>query len=279
MLRLSPVSPNEWEFVYPEEYHRVMDQFHRGCESYEQGSGGEAESIFKAVLAQVPYHLDAIHHLAIVQQEQGLIGHAKDLWEQSVRIGRQTFPPDFEVGRDRLEWGWLENRPFLRCLHGLALAKYENGEVEEALVLFRELLSLNPNDNQGIRALAVEALFELGRWEEACKIAGQYPDDMMAEILYGRALALFKLGRRREATLALKKAVRHSPRVGNELLKTRHQRPKPGRQDMMMVGGSDEAYYYYERSGRFWKSAPESLEWLRRTARPRPFPKGNTPYP
>jgi len=107
-------------------------------------------------------HLDAIHHLALVLSERNLLDQARDLWDQSVRIGRKAFPQDFKLGRERLEWGWLENRPFLRCLHGLALARYDEGEVEEALRLFQELLSLNPNDNQGVRAMAEEVFVQTG---------------------------------------------------------------------------------------------------------------------
>jgi len=60
--------------------------------------------------------------------------------------------------------------------------------------LFQKLLLLNPNDNQGVRTLAEEALFKLDRLEDALKIAEQYPTDIMPDTLYGRALALFKLG-------------------------------------------------------------------------------------
>ena len=167
MLKLSRVAPHEWEFVYPDIYNDLMDEFHSGCEFYEEGNLDEAERVFKTVLAQMPDHLDAIHHLAMVLSERDLLDQARDLWDQAVRIGRKAFPQDFKLGRDRLEWGWLENRPFLRCLHGLALARYEEGRIEEALRLFQELLSLNPNDNQGVRAMAEEALFKLGRLEDA----------------------------------------------------------------------------------------------------------------
>lgn len=60
--------------------------------------------------------------------------------------------------------------------------------------MFQKLLLLNPNDNQGVRTLAEEALFKLDRLEDALKIAEQYPTDIMPDTLYGRALALFKLG-------------------------------------------------------------------------------------
>jgi len=263
MLKLSRVAPHEWEFVFPDAYNDLMDEFHSGCESYEEGNLDEAEKVFKMVLAQMPDHLDAIHHLALVLSERDLYDQARDLWEQAVRIGRKAFPQDFELGKDRLEWGWLENRPFLRCLRGLALARYKEGQIEEALRLFQELLSLNPNDNQGVRAMSQEALFELGRLEDALKLAEQYHNDVMPETLYGRALALFKLGRQREATAALREAVKYLPLVRKELLETKHHLPRTVRPDMVTCGGADEAYYYWEHWGRFWGKDPEALEWLR----------------
>jgi tetratricopeptide (TPR) repeat protein len=263
MLKLSRMAPHEWEFVYPDMYGNVMDEFNTGCEFYfDEGNLDEAERVFRGVLAQMPDHLDAIHHLAMVLSERNQIEQAHDLWDQAVRIGRKAFPQDFKPGTDRLEWGCLENRPFLRCLHGLALARYEEEEVEEALSLFQELLSLNPNDNQGVRAMAEGALFNLGRWEDALKITEQYRDDGMPEILYGRALALFKLGRRPEATIALKEAVEYLPLVRKELLKKRHRLPRTARPDRVTLGGADEAYYYWEQWGQFWGEDPEALEWL-----------------
>ena len=147
MLKLSQKGKGNWEFVYPDIYGSLRDEFHRGCELYEDGKLDEAEAVFRAVLAQMPDHLDAIHHLAIVQSERQLLGEALDLWNQAVSLGRKAFPKDFRIGKGRLEWGWLDNRPFLRCLHGLALAVYERGEIQEALKLFQELLSLKPSDN------------------------------------------------------------------------------------------------------------------------------------
>ncbi|MBM4446123.1 MAG: tetratricopeptide repeat protein [Chloroflexi bacterium] len=263
MLKLYRVAPHEWEFVYPDIHDDLMDEFYRGCESYENGSLDQAEKVFQTVLAQMPDHLDAIHHLALVLSERNLIDEANKLWDQAVRIGRKAFPKDFKAGKDRLEWGWLENRPFLRCLHGLALARYYEGETEEAVRLFRELLSLNPNDNQGVRAMAEEALFKLGRFQDALKVTKQYPDDVMPETLYGRALALFKLGRQPEATAALREAIEYLPLVGMELLKTKHHLPKSARPGEVTVGGADEAYYYWEHWGQFWKEDTASLEWLR----------------
>ena len=111
--------------------------------------------------------------------------------------------------------------------------------------------------------MAGEALFKLGRLEDALRISEQYRDDMMPETLYGRALALFKLGQRQEASVALKEAVEYLPLVSKELLKTKHRLPRTARPDVVTLGGADEAYYYWERWGQFWEEDPEVLEWLR----------------
>src|SRR3989304_3871784 len=49
----------------------------------------------------------------------------------------------------KLEWGWLENRPALRLLG--KLIEVEEGMAEELPLLEWLVLTLNPNDNQGLR--------------------------------------------------------------------------------------------------------------------------------
>lgn len=263
MLSLEQVGSHEWQFVYPQAYEELMEEFHQGVELLEAGRLKKAERIFRQTLAQMPDHLDALHHRALVLDEQGRKAVARTVWEEAVRIGRAAFPAGFDLGRDRLEWGWLENRPFLRCLQGLALAYREAGDTERTLGLCRDLLALNPGDNQGVRGVMAEALFELSRPAEVLALCERYPGDIMPELTYGRALALFTLGRRREADRALREAVGGSPIVAAELLKAKHRRPQsrfPGR---VTVGGPDEAFDYWEHHGKFWEATPGALGWLR----------------
>lgn len=270
MLKLERRGPHEWEFVYPPMYREMMDEFYEGCERFSEGDFRRAERIFRQVLARMPDHLDALHHLAMLLDERGDRAGARALWEQAVQIGRGAFPKTFNPRRDLLEWGWLDNRPFLRCLHGLALTMFDDGRVEEALLLFQELLRLNPNDNQGIRGLAVEALFTLGRPEEVLKVCHAYPEDAMPETLYGRALALFQMGRREPATNAIRDAIRFLPLVAKELLKSKHRRPPSTFPGTVAWGGPDEAYNYWERQGKFWEDTPGALAWLKEVLRSKP---------
>ena len=70
-------------------------------------------------------------------------------YEIGVRIGELSLPPGFE---GVLVWGRLYNRPFLRCLKGHGLCLWRLGRLAEAQAVFERVLSLNPNDNQGVRS-------------------------------------------------------------------------------------------------------------------------------
>lgn len=50
-----------------------------------------------------------------------------------------------------MPWGFLENRGYLRAIQHRADLFWDDGDNNEAIKLFRFLLKLNPNDNQGVR--------------------------------------------------------------------------------------------------------------------------------
>jgi tetratricopeptide (TPR) repeat protein len=83
-------------------------------------------------------------------------------YEAGVRIGELSLGSDFD---GLLPWGYIDNRPFLRCLHGFGLCLWRIGRFEEAKRIFDQMLCLNPSDNQGVR-------FQIGKvqartsWED-----------------------------------------------------------------------------------------------------------------
>jgi len=48
-----------------------------------------------------------------------------------------------------LPWRYIDNRPYLRCMHGYGLCLWRLGSFDEAERVFRRMLWLNPSDNQG----------------------------------------------------------------------------------------------------------------------------------
>ncbi len=64
-----------------------------------------------------------------------------------------------------LPWGRVDNRPFLRWMHGYGLCLWRLGRFDEAERVFGKMLWLNPSDNQGVRFL-LEDIRTGKTWEE-----------------------------------------------------------------------------------------------------------------
>jgi hypothetical protein len=68
-------------------------------------------------------------------------------------IGGLSLGEDFD---GLLPWGWIDNRPFVRCMHGCGLCLWRLGRFEEAADISDRMLWPNPWDNQGVRFLLEE---------------------------------------------------------------------------------------------------------------------------
>jgi tetratricopeptide (TPR) repeat protein len=261
-IKVVPFFKNEWQFQFPRLDDRVYDMFHEALEEFDAGNLGKAERSIRLLLEGYPELIDAYHHLAMILDETRRHKEARQVWETAVRIGLAAFPKTFKRNRHRLPWGVLDNRPFLRAYHSWGLQLLEEEKVEESLAVFNEILSFNPNDNQGIRALAIDCYFRLRQPEKVLAICKHYPDDTMEEVLYGRPLALFQLNREQEARTALRDAIQILPLVGKELLKRTHRPPRNLNPNYVTHGGADQAYYYWQNNGQHWINTKGALEFL-----------------
>ncbi len=102
--------------------------------------------------------LDAHAHLGMLAFSGGDPDGACAHYATGVQIAERSLPRDFA---GVLPWGWLDNRPFLRCLHGLTISTWRLDRHDLAETLCWALLWLNPGDNQG----AAELLSEIAAGE------------------------------------------------------------------------------------------------------------------
>jgi tetratricopeptide (TPR) repeat protein len=129
-------------------------------ERNDAGDHAGARAILMNLLAQDLRCLDAHAHLGnheLDYRPEQALRH----YETGTAIGDLSLGPRF---RDALPWGLIDNRPYLRCLHGKGLALWRIGRMQDAAAIFQRLLRLNPSDNQGARFCL--AAVETGKaWE------------------------------------------------------------------------------------------------------------------
>lgn len=129
-----------------------LDPISQSVDFYESGDAGAARRVLHQCLEEDMRVLDAHAHLG-----NGVFGdgsrrpmaeRARRNYEAGVAIGELSLGHGF---KGVLAWNRIDNRPFLRCLHGLGLARWALGDLKGAADIFERMLWLNPSNNQGAR--------------------------------------------------------------------------------------------------------------------------------
>jgi hypothetical protein len=128
------------------------DPILEAAELRESGDFLRAHRMLMILLAADLRCLDAHAHLGnfvFDHSPEKAIRH----YEVGARIGEFSLGEGFN---GVLQWGHIDNRPFLRCGHGYGLCLWRLGRLKEAEEVFTRMLWLNPSDNQGVRFLLGE---------------------------------------------------------------------------------------------------------------------------
>ncbi|MGD9489472.1 MAG: tetratricopeptide repeat protein [Calditrichaceae bacterium] len=261
-LNVKEVKKNEWQFVQSAYFENAEDDLAEAKELLEDGETEAAEELLRTIISEYPEFLEAYHHLALILSDNDEDDLAFDLWKKAADIALRCFTEEFDFTKNRIEWKYAGNRPFLKVYKGLGMEYFLRGNLEKAVVIFRNLLYLNPSDDQDVRSPAIQVNFALKQPDEVINITEDYPNDMMIDTCYGRVLALYMTGEKRKASAALKEAIELFPAVAAELVKEDH-RQSVRRVDQIFFSDSDEeAFDYWERAGHYWAETESALKFL-----------------
>lgn len=163
-------------------------------------------------------------------------------------------------------WGFLETRPYMRARAGLAATLDALGDVDAAIGHYRDMLRLNPGDNQGIRYVLARCFMKSRDIEALRQLLQQFDEDGTGLWLYTRALVAFRDNGAEDKTaaeLARKacKANRHVPAAlaGAKTVKS-------SMNGYVTIGGEDEAAHYVDEWGFDWVTTPGAVDWLAQIA-------------
>lgn len=263
--RFVKIGHDKWGFEFPKVYFDILDSYYKLSEI--DISAEEYERNLKKILSVMPEFFDAVSDLAELYNDNRLIKLAENLYEKHIAFGRSFIPPEFIPGKHKIIWAYMDNRPFLRLLANYAMFIESHYKASKAIPLYEELISINPNDNQGIRSLLATAYLKTYQLQKMLHLASQYPGDITPQIAMGKVVALIQLERFIEAERFLKRNLEFQKHVVKELLKTEHPKPKNLMEDRVTVGGEDEAYYYFLEQGALWRTTQGALEFLRKVCK------------
>jgi tetratricopeptide (TPR) repeat protein len=227
--------------------------------AWETADRRQRVALAKDALRVSPLCADA--YVLLAEEAAKTPAEAIQLYRKGVEAGEQAVGPAAfkdDVGHF---WGLLETRPYMRARSGLAQALWAAGQHDEAIGHYRELLRLNPNDNQGNRYLLAGCLLALNRDAELTALLDSYGRECTAEWSYTGVLVAYRRnGDTAKTRSLLEEAVTTNGHVPPYLL----GRKKPPRTpaSYITMGGEDEAQEYARRYAAAWANTEGALAWL-----------------
>lgn len=132
----------------------VYEYYYDAMEFLRDGDISKAKKLLKKALQLDIEFIDGYNGLMAVYEDEKNKKKAKEVGDIAFNLTKEKFlkwPKE-------MHWADLDNRPYLRAICNKAIYFHEDGKMDEAEKLYKLLLELNPNDNQGVRYL-LAALF------------------------------------------------------------------------------------------------------------------------
>ena len=233
-------------------------------EAWEQTTSRSRIALARKALGISPLCADA--YVLLAAEAARSVEEARDHYAKGVEAGELALGPHGLEEYAGHFWGFLETRPYMRARAGLASALLKLGDVDGAIDHFRDMLRLNPNDNQGIRYTLLGCLLKRGDDGALKELLAAYEDDAGVFWLYTRALLAFRQGGETDEMAA---ALAKNAFAANEhvpAILAGAKRPVHSDNGYITMGGPDEATYYVTECGSAWHRTPNAVAWLTRLA-------------
>jgi tetratricopeptide (TPR) repeat protein len=205
---------------------------------------------------------DCADAYVVLAEESHATEAARALYEQALAAGERALGPDVFTQEAGRFWGLVHTRPYMRARLGLAQTLEDLDRRDEAIEHYRELIRLNPDDNQGVRYALVSALLRAGRDAETAALLEQFGDEPTPFWHYGRALVVF---RREGDSRAARECLRAAQRINRHVPQyITGDDEWPGPEPMTYAPGSrEEAVICDTDLGDAWRATPDAVRWLR----------------
>ncbi len=186
-------------------------------------------------------------------EAEGYFRKAMELSQK--RLGQKFF--EEHVGKF---WKIIDTRPYMRGLRGLAEVLWKQERKQESIDSFKELLRLNPADDQGNHnRLSLYLLIE-NRNEELDELFEKYQEKTAAR-LYNKALVRFRLeGSSGKSRPTLAKAFNFNRYVPLYMLG--YKQLPSALPKHINYGREDEAIVYTAVTYKCWAETEGALEWM-----------------
>jgi tetratricopeptide (TPR) repeat protein len=218
----------------------------------------KGKKLIKQALELDPDNADAYNYLASVEND---VDKALALYRQAVEAGERALGEEFIQENKGHFWGLFETRPYMRAKSGVAGCLYAKNRVNATIEVYREMIELNPSDNQGVRYLLATILLSKKDLSDYESFVKKYEGEDSALWHYNNALYHFKkMGKSAKSDGELMKAYKFNPYVMEFMLGLK-ELPEEMPQ-FIGRGDENEAVAYIFDAIHTWGKTDGALNWM-----------------
>lgn len=218
----------------------------------------KGKELIKQALELDPDNADAYNFLASVETN---VDKALALYKQAVEAGERALGEEFMKENKGHFWGLIETRPYMRAKAGVAGCLYAKNRVNATIEVYREMIELNPNDNQGVRYLLATILLSKKDLSDYESFVKKYEGEDSALWHYNNALYHFKkMGKSAKSDRELMKAYKFNPYVMEFMLGLK-ELPDEMPQYIGRGDENEAAAYIYDAI-HTWGKTDGALNWM-----------------
>lgn len=219
--------------------------------------GKKRYDLAKKVLELNPNNADAYNILAEQVESFEL---AMSLYKKGMEAGEKDLGKAFFKKNKGHFWGLIETRPYMRAKANYAAEVHKLGFGWVAIKHYEELLTLNPNDNQGVRYSLFITYVETEQVPKAKELLKKYPEGSAQGTYNELLIELLENGFTAKAAKLKKTAVEANKYVIGYLTgKTKIPKRIP---ETYSWGDKNEAIIYADQHIHLWGEIPGLREWL-----------------
>lgn len=218
----------------------------------------KGKKLIKQALELDPNNADAYNYLASVEND---VDKALTLYRQAEEAGERALGEEFMEENKGHFWGLIETRPYMRAKAGVAGCLYAKNRVNATIEVYREMIELNPSDNQGVRYLLATILLSKKDLSDYESFVKKYEGEDSALWHYNNALYHFKkMGKSAKSDRELMKAYKFNPYVMEFMLGLK-ELPEEMPQ-FIGRGDENEAVAYIFDAIHTWGKTDGALNWM-----------------
>ena len=218
----------------------------------------KGKKLIKQALELDPDNADAYNYLASGEND---VDKALSLYRQAVEAGRRALGEEFIQENKGHFWGLFETRPYMRAKSGVAGCLYAKNRVNATIEVYREMIELNPNDNQGVRYLLATILLSKKDLSDYESFVKKYEGEDSALWHYNNALYHFKkMGKSAKSDGELMNAYKFNPYVMEFMLGLK-ELPDEMPQYIGRGDENEAAAYIYDAI-HTWGKTDGALNWM-----------------